>query len=168
VNRSAALRRRKALCPFGRGYATEEDARTSGAGQREGATIMRCPNRACGDWHVRNAPAQPQEPGSQAAAHRTRLRPVSRKRTAANRVRRAMIARLYPDRPLCAVPSCCQWADDIHEPLTRTRGGSITDEDNQLPLCRGHHDEITFRPESELGWAYELGLLVHSWERKSA
>lgn len=55
-------------------------------------------------------------------------------------------------------------ADDIHEPLTRARGGSIVDPDNQAPLCRPCHDEVTFRPESELGWAYAIGLLVHSWD----
>jgi hypothetical protein len=32
------------------------------------------------------------------------------------------------------------------------------------PLCRACHDEVTFRPDSELGWAYEIGLLVHSWD----
>jgi hypothetical protein len=59
-------------------------------------------------------------------------------------------------------------ADDVHEPLTRARGGSITDPGNAVPLCRQCHDEITFQPESELGWAYDLGLLRHSWERTDA
>lgn len=95
---------------------------------------------------------------------RVPIRQVSAKRAAASRVRRAMIRRLYPERPLCAVPWCCGLADDVHEPLTRARGGSITDENNQVPLCRAHHDDVTFRPESELGWAYELGILVHSWD----
>ncbi len=34
----------------------------------------------------------------------------------------------------------------------------------RVPLCRPCHDEVTFRPESELGWAYDAGLLRHSWE----
>jgi hypothetical protein len=93
------------------------------------------------------------------------IRPVSDKRRAENRERRAMVVRLFPERPVCAVPGCGQWADDLHEPLTRARGGSITDPGNAVPLCRKHHDQVTFRPEkSELGWAYELGLLVHSWD----
>jgi hypothetical protein len=75
-----------------------------------------------------------------------------------------MVNALYPERPQCVRPGCPRLADDIHEPLTRARGGSITDPDNQVPLCRPCHDEVTFRPESELGWAYEIGLLVHSWD----
>ena len=93
----------------------------------------------------------------------TPIRKVSAKRAKANRERRAMVDRLYPDRqPMCGRPGCPRWADDLHEPLTRARGGSITDPDNQVPLCRPCHDELTFTPESELGWAYELGLLRHS------
>lgn len=93
------------------------------------------------------------------------IRPVSGKRQAENRARRAMIKALYPERPRCARPGCSRMADDIHEPLTRARGGSITDPANQKPLCRPCHDEVTFAPESKLGWAYEAGLLVHSWDR---
>lgn len=93
------------------------------------------------------------------------LRQVSVKRAAENRQRRKMITRMFPDgQPPCAVPWCGDWADDLHEPLTRARGGSITDPGNAVPLCRTHHDVITFRPESELQWAYDLGLLVHSWD----
>jgi hypothetical protein len=96
---------------------------------------------------------------------RAGIKPVSAKRAAENRQRRAMVDDLFKgERPLCAVPWCGQWADDLHEPLTRARGGSITDRENCIPLCRKHHDDITFRPESELGWAYQLGLLVHSWD----
>lgn len=95
---------------------------------------------------------------------KTRIKPVSAKRRAQNRERRAMIDILFPVRPLCFVPWCARLADDVHEPLTRGRGGSITDPENAVPLCRPHHDQITFRPESELKWAYDLGLLVHSWD----
>jgi hypothetical protein len=91
------------------------------------------------------------------------IRPVSKKQAAKNRRRRAVIAVLYPDRPLCSVPWCPRFADDIHEPLTRGRGGAIDDAANMAPLCRSCHDVITFTPESELGWAYEIGLLQHSW-----
>jgi hypothetical protein len=79
-----------------------------------------------------------------------------------------MVRELYPVRPDCAVPWCYTPADDLHEPLTRARGGSICDPENQVPLCRAHHDELTFRPESELAWAYALGLLVHSWDGDKA
>jgi hypothetical protein len=109
-----------------------------------------------------------------------RINPVSKKRAAENRARRAMVAELYPERPLCIVyelaaggaegipakvlAACGRWADDVHEPLTRARGGSITDENNQAPPCRPCHTTLTDDPDSELGWAYALGLLVHSWE----
>lgn len=97
---------------------------------------------------------------------KTWMKQVSARRARQNRERRAMVTRLYPERPPCARPACPRMADDIHEPLTRARGGSIVDPGNQVPLCRPCHDEVTFRPESELGWAYEIGLLVHSWDAK--
>jgi hypothetical protein len=100
-----------------------------------------------------------------APARTTLIRSVSAKRAKQNRERRAMISRLWPERPQCGRPGCTRMADDVHEPLTRARGGSITDSANAVPLCRLCHDEVTFAPESQLGWAYEAGLLIHSWER---
>jgi hypothetical protein len=115
---------------------------------------------------------------------RVPLAPVSDKRQAQNRLRRTMVDALFPERPLCVVyvlsqefpgvvpadviSRCRRWADDVHEPLTRARRGSITDPDNAVPPCRSCHDEITFKPESELQWAYGLGLLVHSWDAPKA
>lgn len=123
----------------------------------------------------------PLERGS-APGRQTPIRPVSTRRAAQNRVRRKMVTALFPERPLCVVHAlsqaypgvvpdgvisrCRRWADDVHEPLTRARGGLITDPGNSVPLCRQCHDEITFRPESELGWAYDLGLLAHSWDAR--
>ena len=66
--------------------------------------------------------------------------------------------------PRCIVPACPDLADDLHEPLTRARCGSITSDENTVPMCRRHNDDLAQRPESELGWAYALGLLVHSWD----
>lgn len=105
-------------------------------------------------------------PARSAALERhTPIAPVSDRRAAQRRERSAIIRVLFPEGTRCARPGCCRYADDVHEPLTRARGGSITDPANMIPLCRECHDEITFRPEkSELGWAYELGLLVHSWD----
>jgi len=102
---------------------------------------------------------------------RTRgLAAVSRKRAAENRERRAMADRLWPDRREgtvmcgCGRPECHRRADDLHETLSRARsGGDITNPDLWVPLARECHDEITFKPESELGWAYDCGLLIHSW-----
>ena len=91
---------------------------------------------------------------------RTPLRQVSRKRAAQNRERRAMLRAKYPDITWCEVPWCPRLAADAHEPLTRARGGSITDPGNVVALCRPHHNEIT---DEEPAWAYEYGLLEHSW-----
>ena len=56
------------------------------------------------------------------------IRPASSQRRAENRERRAMADAMFGgERPLCFVPWCGQWADDLHEALTRARGGSITD-----------------------------------------
>ena len=102
---------------------------------------------------------------SQAPA-RTPIRKVSAKRARQNRERAAMADQRWPDRregtAMCAVPGCGP-ADDLHEVLTRARGGSITDPENTVPLCRQHNHDLAQKPESELGWAYKAGLLKHSW-----
>jgi hypothetical protein len=59
------------------------------------------------------------------------------------------------------VPWCRRLADDLHEPLTRARCGSIVDPDNAEPVCRDHNGELTKEPV----WGYELALLVHEWEK---
>jgi hypothetical protein len=107
---------------------------------------------------VTTAPADPVP-----APPRKRINPVSDKRRAENRERRAMADRRWPDRRdgtvMCAKPGCGHPADDLHEILPRGRGGSITDEENTIPLCRQHNEELTLEP----AWGYELGLLKHSW-----
>lgn len=90
----------------------------------------------------------------------TPLAPVSRRRRAENRERSKVVHATFEDAPGCAAPGCGRLADDVHEPLTRARGGSITDPANMVPLCRGCHDVVTLGP----AWAYDLGLLVHSWD----
>lgn len=89
----------------------------------------------------------------------------SKKRQQENRERRAMKNAMFPDgQPRCIVPWCERLAEDLHEPLTRARQGSITDPDNAVPTCRGHNGELTEEP----AWAYELELLVHSWDGRSS
>ena len=110
-------------------------------------------------------PDRTRETGKSAATRTKPISPVSKKRAGENRERAALIKKLYPERPRCVRPGCPWLADDIHENLSRARsGGVITDPDMWRPLCRRCHDEVTFRPESELGWAYSAGLLVHSWD----
>jgi hypothetical protein len=45
--------------------------------------------------------------------------------------------------PFCEFPSCDQPWSDVHEVLTRARGGDPTDMENQLCLCRPHHKWVT-------------------------
>ncbi|WP_157253121.1 hypothetical protein [Nonomuraea typhae] len=68
---------------------------------------------------------------------------------------------LFPPWTRCAVPKCKRLYQDVHEPLTRARGGSITDPDNSVPVCRRHNSELTLEPD----WGYRLALLIHEWER---
>lgn len=112
-----------------------------------------------GVWHLAD-PAPPAE-----MLRTAELRPVSAKRAAENRVRRQVAHATFGRDPWCHRPGCTSPAVDCHEPLTRSRGGSITDPNNMVPLCRPCHDEVTF---GEPAWAYELGLLVHSWDGGTA
>lgn len=92
------------------------------------------------------------------------LRNRSPKAARQQRERVAVLKELFPEPVVCAVPECSQEATDPHEPLTRARGGSITDPNNIVGLCRKHHDEVHLEP----AWAYELGLLRHSWDGGAA
>jgi hypothetical protein len=95
---------------------------------------------------------------------KTGLRQVSSKRARENRERRAMKNEMFPDgTPPCVVPWCDRWAEDLHEPRTRARQGSITDPDNAVPTCRSHNSKLTEEPV----WGYDLELLVHSWDKRS-
>jgi hypothetical protein len=80
------------------------------------------------------------------------------------RDRRRLIAELTADGPqICPVPNCTALADSPHEPHTRGRGGSITDPANVVMLCWFHNWQIS---AEEPAWAYELGLLKHSWQTR--
>ena len=66
---------------------------------------------------------------------------------------------------MCEVPWCTSVATDPHEPLTRARGGSITDPDNVRKVC-GFHNWMFGNDEQP--WMYELGFLIHSWPGDAA
>jgi hypothetical protein len=105
------------------------------------------------------------EPGTTNRKRPAPLRPVSPKRAKENRERSRLIRELYGDhRPRCARPGCPRVADDVHEILPRARGGPIADPSIWAPLCRPDHDEAT----REAGWAYQAGLLFHSWQPPAA
>lgn len=91
---------------------------------------------------------------------RTPLRARSKKTERLYRQRRPLVARLLVERPVCEVPWCLNPSTEIHEPLTRARGGSILDETNCKAICGLHHDLIHLEDPI---W-YELGFLRHSWE----
>jgi hypothetical protein len=128
--------------------------------EREGRKMGRdhlapylCPD--CDRWHLAHA--------NRLTRH-SPIKAQSVKRQREQRLRAKMLRETFGPNPLCVVPGCGWPADDAHEARTRARGGSITDPANVFPLCRAHHDVITFAPESEKQWAYDLGLLRHSWE----
>lgn len=56
---------------------------------------------------------------------------------------------------------CGGYSVDVHEPLTRARGGSILDEENTIAVCRICHDWIHTHPLH----AEQVGLLRRSWQR---
>jgi 5-methylcytosine-specific restriction endonuclease McrA len=88
------------------------------------------------------------------------MRPRSKKRQAlyAN-ARIPLVKELLKDNPTCA--KChARYAVDVHELKSRARGGSITDRDNLVVLCRPCHTWITQNPKE----AVEQGWSKNSWD----
>lgn len=99
---------------------------------------------------------------------RTPIRPVSKKRARLLRERKKLTDSMKREGPVCCGfvvweedsrgvdmgYFCGRRADDLHEIVSRARGGSITDEANVIPLCRVHHIWVTEHPKE----AAELGL----------
>lgn len=96
----------------------------------------------------------------------------SAKRAAITEERRAFVARILSERPTCEAPfylraivhgldaddqpvvvsalrlggpGAC-WSTEVHERVSRARGGSIVDDDNCIALCRDHHRWVTEHP----------------------
>lgn len=86
------------------------------------------------------------------------MRFASKKRAALLRERKRVTADMY-GQP-CEMPDCVQRVTEVHEVLTRARGGSITDRTNMRGLCSEHHRYITEHP----AWAAENGWMRHAWE----
>ncbi len=98
-------------------------------------------------------------------ARRTPLRQVSPKRAKQQRLRREIVRSELARRELCEAGAvithaghnarCNGLAVELHEPLTRARGGSILDPANTVAICRSCHDWIHVNPAA----ATNLGLL---------
>jgi hypothetical protein len=89
------------------------------------------------------------------------IRRVSARRAAENRERAKVTAVLFPPGTLCAC-GCGRLATDVHEILSRARGGSITDPPNLAPVARWPcHNAIT---DEAFPDAYAKGLSRHSWD----
>lgn len=70
-----------------------------------------------------------------------------------------LVIALLIERPTCQ--KCMSaGSQDIHELKSRARGGSITDLNNLVALCRSCHNWITQNPKQ----AHEQGWLKQSWE----
>ena len=84
----------------------------------------------------------------------------SRKREAMYRQRRPLVAALLAERPICE--RCgTNPSDDVHEVVSRARGGSILDRSNLVCLCRSCHTWLTDHPAA----AVDEGFSAHSWDR---
>lgn len=87
------------------------------------------------------------------------MRPRSRKRAREYITRRKLVAMLLTERPVC---ERCKGArsTEVHELLSRARGGSILDSTNCAALCHHCHRWITTHPAE----ATAEGWLKRSWE----
>lgn len=112
-------------------------------------------------WQQRSKPLERGKglaPGK-GLTRQTRVKPRSAKREADMVERRALVRRMLREQPVCHARIRCQGArtTDVHERLSRARGGSITDErhGHMVTLCRACHDWITTHPaEAEaMRWA---------------
>lgn len=87
------------------------------------------------------------------------MRPSAKSRAKASKVSEARkdirLELLAARGPYCQIPGCTEPFSDMHEILSRGRGGDPTDPGNIMTLCRDHHHTITVNP----GWATEQGFL---------
>lgn len=91
-----------------------------------------------------------------------RLRPRSLKMARVyQQTRRALVAAILAAFPIC---QRCEWrrSVDVHELLPRGRGGSITDPQNCVAVCRWCHDWIGRCPAvaEAQGWLLPSGSVI--------
>jgi 5-methylcytosine-specific restriction endonuclease McrA len=75
------------------------------------------------------------------------------------RQRRSLVAQMLEEKPVCERCDAAR-STDIHEVVSRARGGSILDPSNLVALCRQCHSFITQNPLV----AHAEGWSKHSWE----
>ena len=79
--------------------------------------------------------------------------------------RRDLVAQLLAERPRCEGRVVCRGARavDVHERLSRARGGNILDPDqaHMVTLCRACHDWVG----ANVAEAEARQLLLHSWHK---
>jgi hypothetical protein len=124
-------------------------------------------------------------------ARETPLRKVSKRRRSKMGERRKFVAEVLAATSICELPGiieqaletgnlpkdddrwfhlqckCHRHAVDVHEILTRGRGGAFVPSDGLtrdgvLALCRPCHDWVTTHPEK----AAHLGAVAHSWSNR--
>ena len=85
------------------------------------------------------------------------MRPVSAKRRQQLTIRRRLSALAREEWIGCEarLEGCQNTATDWHERLSRARGGSITDTNNRVWLCRRCHEFVTTHPawSEQNGWS---------------
>jgi len=103
---------------------------------------------------------------------RTPLKKRSEKRASVYKDERIpLVKKLLSERPYCEACPVFAAHDglvtyvrkksvDVHELVRRSQGGSITDIENLMCVCRSCHRRIGENPEL----AFSLGLSRHSWE----
>jgi 5-methylcytosine-specific restriction endonuclease McrA len=88
------------------------------------------------------------------------MRARSKKMAAKYTERRKLVATMLEEFPMCQRCNA-QRSTEVHELLSRARGGSILDPSNCVALCHQCHHWITTNPAE----ATADGWLKHSWEK---
>jgi 5-methylcytosine-specific restriction endonuclease McrA len=88
------------------------------------------------------------------------MRARSKKMTAKYVERRKLVAKILEENQLCS-RCLIQRSTEVHEVLSRARGGSILDPSNCVALCHSCHHWITTNP----ALAKAQGWLKNSWEK---
>lgn len=73
--------------------------------------------------------------------------------------RRKLVAELLSEHPVCQRCHAAR-SSEVHELVSRARGGSILDRSNCVALCHTCHRWITEHPAE----AHAQGWLRHSWD----